>query len=188
MLFVPAIVAGRMAREPRQCLAAGLAAALVMTAVIARTRGGLIGRDWVDADRYVWLVAVFLLVALLPAAVSVAGALLHGRDTLVSPVAAGLLTVVFAVNLGPLHHYRDLAETWQTQTRVQIGQAYEQIALGCPGGKPAPADAEPLATLGNPWVSVGLLRELESRGALHLARPVGAVPDPIPADTCKRPR
>jgi len=166
-VFVPAILSGRMSRDAEHCLAAGMVAALMMTAVISTTRAGIVGNDFVDFNRYVWLVGVFLLVGLLPPAVSVARQVVGRRAAWVGPAAAALLALVFCLNLGPFLSYRRVVEGWQTHTRVFVAQASEQLARGCPHGQPSP-NAEPLGFYNTPWITVQFLQQLESRASLDL--------------------
>ena len=138
-----------------------------MSAIIATTRGGLVGHDFFNFNRYIAIVAVFLLAALLPAAVSVARRLVGRRSVWIGPVVAVIFTIAFVLNLTPLLHYRRVVEGWQIQSHALVAQASEQLARGCPNGVTPPDNAEPLGSLG-PQVDVKILRQLAARGALHL--------------------
>ena len=169
-LIVPAIASRRIPREAGQCLVAGTVAALMMVGVIAAERAELVGSDFFHYNRYVAIVAFYLLVALLPSAVSVVGNLMGRRAGWVGPVTAVLLAVTFLLNLGPLLHYRGIVERLATETHVLVVQASEVLATGCPDGLPVTEDAAPLGSL-DPHLTVRLLRQLETRGFLRLVVP-----------------
>jgi hypothetical protein len=183
IVFIPAIATGRMSREAGHCLAAGLTAALVMTAIIANTRAGLVRNDFLEYNRYVALVAVYLFVSLLPAAVVIVRGVVDRRSVWIGPATATLLVVVFVLNYAPLTRYRRLVEGWQTTAHLLTAQASEQLALGCPNGKPPADDTMPLGAL-SPQLTVGFLEQLEDRGSLRFAPvPVSA---PVRRATCPR--
>jgi len=146
-----------------------------MSATIATTRGGLVGHDFFNFNRYIAIVAVFVLAALLPAAVSVARAYVGPRSVWIGPVVTVVFTIAFVLNLSPLLRYRRVVEGWQIQSHALVAQASEQLARGCANAITPPDDAQPLGSLG-PQVDAKILRQLAARGALHVpaAIPVSA--------------
>lgn len=146
-------------------ITAGATSGLAMDAVTAWSRAGLVGDDFFDFNRYISLVAVYLLVALLPAAVALLRALPTRSDAFVEPTFAGLLVTVFILNLGPLTHYRNAIESWMAQTHALVPHVLWAVGRGCPAGRHLDAAAEPLGTL-DPQITVGLLLRLEQLGSL----------------------
>jgi hypothetical protein len=175
-LFAFAIATGRMSRDARHCLAAGSVAVLLLDGVIATSRAGIVKDDYLDFNRYTGLLAFFLLFALLVPAVAIARDVLGARASWVAPATVAVLVLVFVGNLAPLHRYRTLVEGWQTSSHALTLEASQQLAEGCPGGRPVKADGLPLGTLG-PQLPVELLQRLEARaGRIHTgpAMPVSA--------------
>jgi hypothetical protein len=144
---------------------AGLASGLLMVAITAWARAGLVKDDFFDFNRYISLAAVYLLLALLPTAVVAARALGRVGTRGLEPVLGCLLAVVFLLNLRPLMHYRTTIETWMAQTHSLVQHVTWVMSRGCPLGHSLNLSAEPLGTL-DPQVTVGLLRQLETVGAL----------------------
>lgn len=144
---------------------AGLLSGLAMVTVTAWSRAGLVKNDFFNFNRYIALVAVYLLVALVPLVVAVARAVAINRSWSIEPTLAGLLVIVFVLNLQPLTHYRNTIETWMAQTHALVEDATWSMSVGCPSGESLNPTARPLGTL-DPQITVNLLRELESLGDL----------------------
>ena len=145
---------------------AGFVSGLAMVTVTAWSRAGLVKNDFFDFNRYISLVAVYLLVALAPLFVAVARTILAHRAWSIEPVLACMLVVVFLLNLQPLARYRSTIETWMTQTHALVEDVTWSMSKSCPSGESLDPAAQPLGTL-DPQITVGLLRELEASGSLE---------------------
>ena len=157
---------------------AGLLSGLAMVAVTSWSRAGLVKNDFFNFNRYISLVAVYLLVALAPLLVALARAATTStsRSWSIEPTLAGLLVIVFVLNLQPLTHYRNTIETWMAQTHALVEDATWSMSIGCPSGKSLDLTARPLGTL-DPQITVNLLHELEGLGDLT---PPAHPPKPTP--------
>jgi hypothetical protein len=146
-------------------MTAGCVSGLAMVAVTAWSRAGLVKNDFFDFNRYISLVAVYLLVALAPLLVAIARRFLRTRAWSIEPALPCLLAVVFLLNLQPLNHYRRTIETWMAQTHALVEDVTWSMSRSCPAGTSLDLAAQPLGTL-DPQITVALLRELEVSGSL----------------------
>jgi hypothetical protein len=144
---------------------AGLVSGLAMVALTAWSRAGLVKNDFFDFNRYISLVAVYLLLALAPLLVGLARTALASRAWPIEPALACLLVVVFLLNLPILTRYRSAIETWMAQTHALVEDVTWSMSKGCSSGETLDLTAQPLGTL-DPQITVGLLRELEASGSL----------------------
>ena len=163
----------------RPLVTAGLVSGLAMVAVTAWSRAGLVKDDFFDFNRYISLVAVYLLIALAPLLVAIARSALGNRAWSIEPSLAFLLVVVFLLNLQPLTRYRSTIETWMAQTHALVEDVTWSMSKGCPARESLDLTVQPLGTL-DPQITVGLLRELEASGDLA---PPARRPDPPPVLT-----
>jgi len=186
VLVVPALVQGRLRGLPLLGLVAGSTTAVVTALVIAHTRAGILrGSLTLDVffsvnNRYSQEVALFLLVALLPAVWTSVVTLLAGARRGLAVALAGALVAVFAINLSPGNDYWQYFRDLSGRTRQLVAETLVVIDHGCPDGRPPPDDAQPLGTL-DPQVTVGLVRTLDRRGELAIPRPPTAEPALIAA-------
>lgn len=144
---------------------AGLTSGLAMVAVTAWSRAGLVKNDFFDFNRYISLVAVYLLAALAPLFVVVARTVLTRKAWLIDPCLPCLLAVAFFLNLQPLNLYRNTIQTWMAQTHALVEDVTWSISRGCPSHHSLNLTAQPLGAL-DPQITVGLLHQLESAGNL----------------------
>lgn len=149
----------------RYLVTAGLVSGLVMVALTAWSRAGLVKNDFFDFNRYISLVAIYLLLALAPLLVAVARATLGNRAWSIEPALTCLLVVVFALNLQPLNRYRNTIESWMAQTHALVEDVTWSMSKGCPSGESPDMTAQPLGTL-DPQITVALLSELEASDRL----------------------
>ena len=129
-------------------LVAGLAAAVVTVAVLARTRAFLIPPSLFPGSRYVQWVGTFLMVALAPA-ITAALRPAEARTRRWLTIAAGVgLVAVFAINTVPLDATRDFQAGWSAGTEAGVRQAVELVDHRVPRRPPprrrrAPDHAQP---------------------------------------------
>jgi hypothetical protein len=165
---------GMLSGTPSHLLIAGSLAAVALAGSVAVTRAGVVGHDFWDFNRYIGLVGVYFLAALLPPLVATCeGFLARSRSGAVgtrwfAPTLALLLIVVFLLNLSPFTKYRSVLEGWQQETHTLVAQVSSIVARGCGDGRHVIADAEPLGSL-DPQISVALVSQLEEVKHLKLA-------------------
>jgi hypothetical protein len=160
---------GLLGPDQARALVAGSAAAAIAAIVIAHARAGLITpQTMADFNRYVGQIAVFLLVALLPAVWAVASGLLPRWRTVLVPTFAAGMVVAFLLNLGGLNTTRYHLETWYQQSTDQVPAAIGVARLRCPSGRAVGGAFAPLGYLG-PTLTVELLRRLSAAGILDIA-------------------
>jgi hypothetical protein len=150
----------RLTREAQHLFLAGTAAALTMDASIAFTRASVVQGDWLNFNRYIALVAVFLLLAAAPVVLGVLATAINTRAA--NHIFALACAFVFMVNLSSLLQYRTITERWQMETAGLVLQAAAQTSRGCPGGRLAANDAQPVKVLA-PDVTIDLLERLQRK-------------------------
>ena len=152
-------------RPTRDLVLAASVSALAMVGITAWSRAGLVKGDFFDFNRYIALVAVYCILAVVPIALQ----LLSSFPTIRTPTASALLTlllaVVFILNAQPLTRYRSTIEAWMAQTRALLTEATWTMSTRCPQPTHLDPGAAPLGSVG-PQVSVALLHRLEQYGAL----------------------
>jgi hypothetical protein len=175
------VVSGR----PLFGLAAGGIAAAVATATVAHSRAGIVGNDFVDYNRYIQLVAIFALVALLPPLYqALRPAHPRGRSAAMA-VTSIVIVAVFLSNWSSLRDYRQTFEGWNVRTKMLVAQSIAVLDRGCPPGLAPDPEARPLGAL-DPTLRVALLDVLRRRHDADLPPPRRV--DPLIRDTiCSKP-
>ena len=156
-----------------QVLVAGLAAAFALDGAVALTRAAVVGTDYLNFNRYVGLIGVYLMVATLPVILDGAwtilaryGALSCARGAVTVVLGMGLLTG-FVLNMSTFDFYRSLIEGWEGQTHAEVTEVVRVVARGCPVGQKLNLAARPLGSL-DPQLTVGLIDELVKMGSLWI--------------------
>jgi len=132
-------------------LVAGLLALAAMVALTTWSRAGLVKGDLRDYNRYVQVVAMLLVLALLPPVV---------RPRLAA-IGVALAALVFTLNLGAAASYRRGFESWSTETRRIVAESVTVLNQGCPRRHPARPQAQPAGAL-DPQITVALLQRLRT--------------------------
>jgi len=177
-----AVARRRLRGRPLQGLAAGTLAAAAFALAVAATRGGMIGRNFVDFNRYLANIGVFAFVALAPAILASVPAWLAARSRIVTGVATAMCALMFVLNLGPLSSYRRAFEAWNGETRTGVEQAVAVLERGCPAGTHLSLDTRPFGPVA-PQISVGLLATAWRRGLFQFG-PAAVVDPALAAAMC----
>ncbi len=157
--------AQRLPRSTRDLVVAATVSALAMIAITTWSRAGLVRGDFFDFNRYISLVAIYCLLAVLPLAFRVLLSIPAVTARTASMLLALLLTVVFILNARPLTHYRATIEMWMAQTHALVAEATWTMSASCSHSASLNYTATPLGSVG-PQVTVALLYRLEHYGAL----------------------
>jgi hypothetical protein len=155
-------------------LAAGTAAALVVTVALTMARAGIEGLDFTTGGRYLHNVIIPLTLAAAPAL----AAACRGLTPALAPVPAASLALIghalivaaFLLGLVPKQGFASTFQRYNRETRDGIRGAAALIRQGCPSGAPPDAASTPLDFIG-PQVSTQLIRELLDRGLLDAPPP-----------------
>jgi hypothetical protein len=152
---------------PLLAFAAGTATVVAASVWLARSRAGIVGNDLTDYNRYIQLVGMYALIALLPSLYRCL-APRKGRFERAAPVTASvLLLAALLSNTTSLFDYRNTFEQWNSRTRGLVVQSDTVLGSGCGRGRTPNPDARPLGTL-DPQITVGLLETLRQRGWVDL--------------------
>ena len=162
-----AVVRSRVSSLPLLALVGGLTALVAMVVLTTWSRAGIVKNDLRDYNRYIQVVAIFLVLAFLPTLVDIARSGNRGRDRRRTTLAVAVVLLVFVLNLSPASSYRQTFESWATQTRVRVARSVGVLDRGCAAGSTPNPQAEPLGSL-DPQISVSLLQTLREK---HVAMP-----------------
>jgi len=171
---------GRASVVDRALVAGGGAGVLAAAAALARARAGLPGFEFADSNRYLFPVAVPLVIVALPLVRLVVERLAVDGRRRVSPMAAWTLVgalLVIGLSVGQRFEARWSRDFLAANDAVRTGVLSTAVLLrdGCPGGAAPDPDAHPVGGL-SPQITVRLIAELMDRGMLNLGADPAADP------------
>lgn len=154
----------KITREVAAALAGGVASAIVIVAVLARTRAWLIPPSNFAGSRYLQWVGAFLLVAFAPAIAATVRPMRDRSRRLLVSVSSAALIAVFVINLTPLEPARAFQNGWSTGAEDDVRQTVTILVAGCGDGMRPNLEALPAGN--SPQIDVRLIRDLLADGSL----------------------
>lgn len=154
----------RLSRPVVAGTVAGVVAAVLCVAALAKTRAFLITPEMFPGSRYVQWVSAFLLVGFAPAIAAALRPSTPRRQRVSTSIAALALVVVFLLNLGAFNASVQYNKEWSTRVERSVKETVRVLTVGCGEGQRI-TDGFPEPAL-SPQITVGLIQVLLADGAL----------------------
>ncbi|MSO80052.1 MAG: hypothetical protein EXQ79_10695 [Acidimicrobiia bacterium] len=175
----------RLSRVIVVTLISGFVTVVTAAFLIAWKRAFLILPSSLFGSRYLQWLAVFLVVAFVPAITAALRTDSQRSNRVIAAVAVIAMVGVFALNFATLRPARKFNEAWADGTRLEVSQVVSVLTTGC--GPDARPDSRAEPSNLSPQITVRLMRELLADGSLVRTSDVVPPPEVVKA-VCDRER